>query len=54
MDSRFCCDGKCTRDGTTCPAFAPGVIDGPHKPKTGLWRAILRWLASIFYVKETL
>lgn len=28
--TRTCCDGRCTRPGGHCPAFAPGVIDGPH------------------------
>lgn len=34
---RTCCDGRCTR-GHGCPAFAPGVIDGPYKPRTWLSR----------------
>lgn len=27
--NRTCCDGLC-QQGRQCPAFAPGVIDGPH------------------------
>ena len=27
---RRCCDGLC-QQGRFCPAFAPGVIEGPYK-----------------------
>ena len=30
---RTCCDGLCTKS-LPCPAFAPGVIDGPHSKRT--------------------
>jgi len=42
---RTCCDGRCTRPGGTCPAFAPGVIDGPH---TRARRALAwRWVRRV-------
>lgn len=31
--NRFCCDHKCLRGGQ-CPAFAPGVIEGPYRRST--------------------
>jgi hypothetical protein len=30
---RTCCDGLCTKS-QPCPAFAPGVIDGPHSKRS--------------------
>jgi len=41
---RNCCDGLCTR-GQPCPAFAPGVIEGPHR--AGLLARLLRALAAL-------
>lgn len=51
--ARRCCDGLCNQ-GRRCPAFAPGVIEGPHRRGTlatlakrvraalrALWRDIL-------------
>lgn len=29
LTHRQCCDGQCVQ-GRHCPAFAPGVIDGPY------------------------
>lgn len=43
---RHCCDGRCA-NGQGCPAFAPGVIDGPHWPYAPKWRRAARmagWL----------
>ncbi len=42
-DERFCCDGRCCQ-GRGCPAFAPGVIDGPHR--RSLRRRMLDGLAA--------
>lgn len=44
LPERTCCDGGCDR-GLPCPAFAPGVIDGPHRRATW-WRRIVAWLTG--------
>lgn len=43
--SRTCCDGRCTRAGGTCPAFALGVIDGPHT--NGRHALAWRWVRRV-------
>lgn len=45
--SRQCCDGGC-QSGGTCPAFAPGVISGPHARRQRMRKAavVLTWLMA--------
>lgn len=49
VKERICCDGGCTL-GLGCPAYAPGVIEGPARRAArqtpaqrlhrGLWRGV--------------
>ena len=41
---RSCCDGRCTT-GQGCPAFAPGVIDGPYQRRSWLAR-VWAWITG--------
>ena len=49
---RHCCDGLCTTAKRGCPAFAPGVIEGPvSRPmwprlKRVLWALGACWLLA--------
>lgn len=45
LRERTCCDGLCAR-GYPCPAFAPGVIQGPYHRRRASW--LRRVLASFF------
>lgn len=46
--SRLCCDGGC-QNGGTCPAFAPGVISGPHARRQRMRNSTkaLTWLMAL-------
>lgn len=46
---RYCCDHHCVQ-GRRCPAFAPGVIDGPHlnRQSTALKKWLLRCAVLMF------